>query len=188
MEPRTNNIVDNLGLIAIVVVLALVFWNLSTPALRPPPVAPGTPLPPLAAAGWLNVPPSESFEPRAGNVLVVDCWATWCPPCVAEIPRLAKIVQQYRPLGVDFVGLTAETDAESLGDFLKARPEFDWPVGYGATQFMDELRIDLLPTVIVFGADGRAVWSGAGSDGLEEALDRAFVERRKAEGGRRTAD
>ena len=187
MEPRSNSIVDSLGLIALAVVLALVFWKLTTPAGQPPQVEVGTPLPPLAAAGWLNVPPRAAFEPREGNVLVVDCWATWCPPCIQEIPRLAKVVQQYRPLGVDFVGLTSETDAKSLGEFIKATPKFDWPVGYGAIQFMDELRIDQLPTVIVLDADGRVAWSGGGSEGLEDALDRALA-KGKAEGGRRKAD
>jgi thiol-disulfide isomerase/thioredoxin len=141
-----------------------------------PPVAPGTPMPRLEVAGWLNLPPGESFDPT-GKIVVVDLWATYCGPCRAEIPRLARIAAQYRPLGVEFIGLTDETerDLDRVRGFIDQTPGFDWPVGYGAIRFMAALNITRIPTVIVFGKDGRAIWSNGGTFGLEAALDAALA-------------
>jgi thiol-disulfide isomerase/thioredoxin len=146
-----------------------------------PPVPLGTPMPRLTVAGWLNLPAGESFDPT-GKIVVVDLWATYCGPCRAEMPRMARIAAQYQPLGVEFVGLTDETAADVPGirGFIDQTPGFDWPVGYGAIEFMAALDIRAIPTVIVFGPDGRALWSGIGTFGLEAALDNALA--RNAEG------
>lgn len=139
----------------------------------------GTPMPPLSVGGWLNLPPGETFNP-VDKIVVVDLWATWCGPCREEIPRLAKVVEQYRPLGVAFVGLTSESkrDVPVIQEFLAKRPEFTWPIGWGAMEFFDALPIEGIPTVLVFGRDGKLRWSsvGAGEPGLEAALDAALAE------------
>jgi thiol-disulfide isomerase/thioredoxin len=169
-------------------VLALVVWRMQAP--RAAAVQPGTPMPPINALGWLNLPEGESFDP-AGKVVVVDLWATWCTPCREEIPRLAEVVKRYRPLGVEFVGLTSETerDVPRIKEFLADTPEFDWPVGYGTIDFWNALNIEGIPTIIVFGRDGRVRWStaGAGQPGLEAALDEALAEHNRSEVGKPTA-
>ena len=65
-----------------------------------------------------------------------------------------------------------------LEEFLAKRPEFTWPVGWGAMEFFDALPIEGIPTVLVFGRDGKLRWSatGAGQPGLESALDAALAE------------
>jgi hypothetical protein len=85
------------------------------------------------------------------------------------------VARKYRPLGVAFVGLTDETerDLPAIKKFIDETPGFDWPVGYGAAPVMTELNIPGIPTLIVFGPDGRAHWSwlGEGPRGLESKLD-----------------
>ena len=51
----------------------------------------------------------------------------------------------------------------------------DWPIGYGANPTLDVLGVGAFPTLIVFGADGRAVWSGWDVDELPDALDQALA-------------
>jgi len=146
----------------------------------------GTPLPPLMAEGWLNTQqtPTEqsafgkipSRELLAGKVVVIDCWATWCPPCRAAMPELAQLYAKYQPLGVEFIGLTSESadDRPAIEKFIGSIDGFDWPVGYGAMPIQDLLGIEVLPTVIVFSPGGSAVWSNSQLYGIEDALDQAL--------------
>ena len=47
-----------------------------------------------------------------GRVLVVNFWATWCPPCVEEMPDLQKIRDEYRARGVEIVGIGIDNEAK----------------------------------------------------------------------------
>src|SRR5262245_58470867 len=49
---------------------------------------------------------SDQFK---GSVLVLDFWATWCGPCVAEIPALNRLQQQYGEKGVKVIGVTLQS-------------------------------------------------------------------------------
>jgi thiol-disulfide isomerase/thioredoxin len=167
---------DLAGLLILLVVVGLVVWRLA-PQLDPP-VALGAPLPAFNVEGWLNVPEGQAFD-AAGELVVVDCWATWCGTCRADMPQLAMIAADYRKRGVKFVGLTQETSADLplIRSAIAATPGFDWPVGFGATEFMGRLNIGGFPTVVLFGRDGKVRWSERGSYGLEGALDKALAEK-----------
>ncbi len=164
-----------LGLI--VVVAFMVGWRFLRVGEATPMVPAGTPLPALEPEGWLNLPAGESFDP-AGRLVVVDCWETTCGPCLADLPRLARIVANYSPRGVKFVSVTQETAADlpAIRNVLARTPGFDWPVAYGGFHFLQKLGVPGFPTVILFGRDGTARWSGPGSYGLEAALDAALAE------------
>lgn len=173
-----------LGLLLLAAAVLMIVW----PAMRQAgpgefPVPVGTPRPPMMASGWLNTgadaaAPNWTTDSLKGRVTVVDCWASWCPPCQAAMPELAKLYAKYQPLGVEFVGLTPESekDRDKVQRFMHSVPGFRWPVGYGASPTLDMLGISGLPTVIVFGADGRARWSGHWLEGIEQALDQALAE------------
>jgi thiol-disulfide isomerase/thioredoxin len=184
----TRSLLDRAGLVLVACVAALLAWRLLKPVESEPPVAAGTPLPPLKVDGWLNLPEGETFDPM-GELVVVDCWATWCGPCREDLPRMALLAADYRSRGVKFVGLTQETaaDVPLIKRAIAQTPGFDWPVGYGAYDFMNALNVRAIPTVILFGRDGKARWSGHGSGGLAEALDEALAESPRAEANRPTS-
>lgn len=56
-----------------------------------------------------------------GQVLVVNFWATWCPPCRKEMPAFSAISQKYADKGVQFVGISIDTD-ENVRKFQAATP------------------------------------------------------------------
>ncbi|MCC7419008.1 MAG: redoxin domain-containing protein [Planctomycetaceae bacterium] len=62
-----------------------------------------------------------------GKVLVVDCWATWCPPCRKMLPSMVKIYEQHKDKGLEVVGLNFERGdgdeaKETVEEFLKSTP------------------------------------------------------------------
>ncbi len=162
---------------AIVALVGLLIW--STRRSSAPPIEAGLPLPEMMAEGWLNTDRPLSRDALLGKIVVIDCWATWCPPCRAAMPKLAKLVAQYQPLGVEFVGLTPEpaADRATIEAFTTSIPGFNWPVGYGTAPTLDQLGIVAYPTVIVFNPSGIAIWSGNHLDGLSEVLDEAIMSR-----------
>ncbi len=133
----------------------------------------GSPLPELMAEGWLNSATAPSPASLRGQVVLVDCWATWCPPCRESLPKLAKLYAKYHPLGVEFVGLTPEGGSARMAveSYMTTVAGFDWPVGYGASPTLDMLGIQFFPTLILFDSQGHTVWSSTSTYGLEEVLD-----------------
>jgi thiol-disulfide isomerase/thioredoxin len=85
-------------------------------AISPALSAPAEKLSPVDQAGYQKLLASNK-----GSVLVVDFWATWCVPCRAEMPQLAKLHQKYGACGVKLITISAdepETEAGAL-PFLK---------------------------------------------------------------------
>ncbi|PVV11117.1 MAG: hypothetical protein B6D72_05485 [gamma proteobacterium symbiont of Ctena orbiculata] len=61
------------------------------------------------------------------SVVLVNFWATWCPPCVEEIPSLNRLLAHYRGQRIEIISVDYRESAEEIGKFLKERP-VDFPV------------------------------------------------------------
>jgi cytochrome c biogenesis protein CcmG/thiol:disulfide interchange protein DsbE len=101
-----------------------------------------------------------------GKVLVVDFWATYCPPCVRQVPQLAELSRKYRDKGLEVVGLTSDekADQEQVLEFLK-KAGADYTIGYDdprlSSAFLrgteDETGAPPIPQLFVISRDGRVV-------------------------------
>ena len=56
-----------------------------------------------------------------GQVVLVNFWATWCPPCQAELPSLITMQDRYRTKGVMVLGISIDVDEDAYHRFLKQR-------------------------------------------------------------------
>jgi thiol-disulfide isomerase/thioredoxin len=142
----------------------------------------GRPIPPpdqQAIESASNVPVAklngETFKLSdfRGKVMLVDFWATDCPPCVRLVPQLAELSRKYRDKGLEVVGLTSDdrADQKQVVDFLKKRGA-DYTVGYDnqwlSAAFLkgteDETGAPPIPQLFVISRDGRVVDHFIGED------------------------
>jgi len=61
-----------------------------------------------------------------GKVVLVNLWATWCPPCIEEMPVLERLQEEFGPRGLVILALAADDDPEAVRAFVKQHPvQFD---------------------------------------------------------------
>jgi peroxiredoxin len=99
-----------------------------------------------------------------GQPLVVNFWATWCPPCRAEIDDLDKLQRDLAPRGVRLLAVSVDSDANLVREFLQGRtPAFLVLMDTAQAWSRTALSMPGLPTTYLVGADGniRTAWVGA---------------------------
>jgi thiol:disulfide interchange protein DsbD len=93
----------------------------------------------------------------SGKVVVVNFWATWCVPCIQEIPGFNKLNQQFGGKGVVVLGVSMDEEgAERVRPFLKKHP-MDYLVALGSEAISKQYGLDALPVTIVFDRSGKQV-------------------------------
>lgn len=99
-----------------------------------------------------------------GKVVVVDFWATWCAPCLAAMPHMEQVYEQFKSKGVVFVGFSMDTDRDQLDNFLANR-QLKWPVILDPVSAEDpweipaalECGITSIPCMVLVGKDGKII-------------------------------
>ncbi|HEX8191870.1 MAG TPA: TlpA disulfide reductase family protein [Allosphingosinicella sp.] len=103
-----------------------------------------------------------TFADFRGRPLLVNLWATWCAPCVVEMPSLDRLAVR-RGERLQVLALSEGDDRRKVTDFFAARrfAALD-PYRDADLAMMTALRIDTLPTTILYDAEGKEVWRMTG--------------------------
>jgi thiol-disulfide isomerase/thioredoxin len=101
-----------------------------------------------------------NFEELKGKVIVLNFWATWCPPCVAELPSIQKLYEDFGEK-VEFV-LISDEENFTIKSFFRKKG-YDLPVYHPMDQVPEALYSRSLPTTFVISKDGRIVMSKKGA-------------------------
>ncbi len=109
-----------------------------------------------------------------GKVVVLDFWASWCPDCRKDAPDVVKLYQTYHPKGIEFVGVSMDTNVEAwkkaIAQYgieylqvseLKKFKETDVAKAYG---------VNWIPSLVVIDADGKVLLSTVLSEKVGKLL------------------
>ncbi len=103
----------------------------------------------------------------AGEVVLIDFWATWCGPCHAQADILHQLWPDFEEKGVQFLAVSLGEREETVRDFL-ARDPYPYPVLVDPEDRLSpELGIYVLPTLVVIDRDGRVVFREPGVSDAE---------------------
>ena len=116
----------------------------------------------------------------AGKVVLVDFWATWCGPCVAEIPNVLEQYEKYHKDGFEVVGVSLDQEREALEKFVTEQ-KLPWPILFEEPKgdgwqhpLATFYGISGIPTVVLIGRDGNVITLDARGEKLGERLDAIF--------------
>ena len=90
-----------------------------------------------------------------GKVVLLDFWATWCAPCLEEIPHFVEMQQKYGPQGMQVIGISMDDNAKPVQAFYQQQ-KMNYPVAIGDAKLAERYGGVLgLPVTFVIDREGR---------------------------------
>ena len=94
------------------------------------------------------------LENNKGKVVILDLWATWCPPCRKEIPGFINLYNKYKGNGVEIIGIAFdENGTEVVPPFIK-KMGINYPVYLDGGDIAHAYDLQAYPTTVIYGKDG----------------------------------
>lgn len=119
-----------------------------------------------------------SLAKNQGKVVLVDFWATWCPPCRAELPNLLSTYTKYHDRGFEIVGVSLDDNLQKLMAFTKSM-NMPWPQSCDAQgwngKLVGQYGVYQLPSSALLNSQGIIIAKDLRGDALEHAVAKALA-------------
>ena len=100
---------------------------------------------------------SALLESNRGKVVIVNLWATWCPPCRKEIPGFINLYNKYKDKGVEIIGIAFDENGEaSVPPFIK-NMGINYPVYLEGKNVAQSYDLHAYPTTVIYDKNGKIV-------------------------------
>ncbi|MEQ1530248.1 MAG: TlpA disulfide reductase family protein [Methylococcales bacterium] len=115
----------------------------------------------------------HSISEWQGKLLIINFWATWCPPCLKEIPEFIKLQNQHAAQGLQFIGIAID-DNFAVADFIKTTP-INYPNLIGQEEgisLAEQLGnvAGVLPFTVIVNQQGQIIYRQPGELSTEKVL------------------
>ena len=121
-----------------------------------------------------------SLEQYRGKVVLLDFWAVWCGPCIAEMPNVKKVYDTYKDEGFDIIGISLDIDEERLRNYLKEN-EIPWRQVFSGkgwdSPVSRQYGIRAIPAPWLIDKDGTLITHQARGETLEQLIAKALKDK-----------
>ena len=114
------------------------------------------------------------LEAYRGKYVLVDFWATWCAPCIGELPRMQTAYRAYRAAGFEIIGISIDESKTAVVDFAKAR-NIPWPLVHnasGSADLVEAFGVSSIPATYLIDPEGNIIRLDLRGKALDETLGR----------------
>jgi peroxiredoxin len=113
-----------------------------------------------------------------GKVVLLDFWATWCGPCVGELPNVIKSYEKHHDKGFEIIGISLDKNEEGLKSFTKDR-NMTWQQYFDGKGWGNKLAqkygVQSIPATFLLDGEGKIIGRDLRGEALEEAVTKALA-------------
>jgi len=121
-----------------------------------------------------------SISGLKGKVVLVDFWATWCGPCIGELPNVLAAYEKHHASGFEIVGISLDSDRKKLEGFIKQK-SMTWPQFFDGKGWENKLGqkygVNSIPATFLLDREGKIIGSNLRGEKLEEAVAAALAQQ-----------
>jgi peroxiredoxin len=122
---------------------------------------------------------SFTLSRQKGKVILVDFWATWCRPCIVEMPNLKKTYEKYHAKGFEIIGVSLDNKKENLNEYIK-KENLGWQISFSGKGWGDETAalysVDGIPSTWLVDKKGMLRQRDLRGEDLDKAIARLLEE------------
>jgi len=91
---------------------------------------------------------------QRGDIMLINFWASWCGPCIQEMPQLDKLAQKYQMLGVQVWGVNVENDSSAAKAYL-SKVNVEFPILFDVDNSASKAyQVEAMPTTVILDKNG----------------------------------